>query len=262
MPPSPVPPYEASSGDPDERHPGRSLAVRSLRELAVIVVGVLTALAIEGWWAEREERALEHEYLVALAAEAEGNRDAVRSAASVVELNAHALARGRRLLAVPLQADSAAALLESLLQGSMISPVTSFSFAVFEDLRSTGRLRLIEDEAVRLAVVRHYAALDAAIERQEDLGTAIDSRLHGLVSRHVPAGGLGQRGPRVILRPDSVSAQELVRAARALHGHPDVRGEVNATARRREFERTILELLGEGIDTHREILGPAAEQSG
>jgi hypothetical protein len=38
---------------------------RLLSELAVIVVGILLALAADSWWEERQERALELEYLEA-----------------------------------------------------------------------------------------------------------------------------------------------------------------------------------------------------
>lgn len=52
--------------------PSSGRARRALTEVAVVVVGVLIALAAESWWADRQEARIELEYLVQLEGDLQG----------------------------------------------------------------------------------------------------------------------------------------------------------------------------------------------
>lgn len=143
--------------------------LNALRDLALIVAGVLIALAVDQAAETVGERRREADYLVALQEDVEADLDALRGPLSE--------GLDRR--------EAAARLVVAGLNGASLEPtqllaaldraghVTFFAprRATFDDLISTGNLRLIRDREIRAALIEYYDAgqLDAANEliRQE-----------------------------------------------------------------------------------------------
>ena len=126
------------------------------RDLAVIVLGVLIALGFEAWAGRISERRLEQNYLARLA------RD-LRADSSLLATYRHNSEKGLeggqqllRILATPRSTDP-----DSLLgqyfgdatRGALISPNTP----TYEELTSTGNLRVIRDASVRDALLTYYS---------------------------------------------------------------------------------------------------------
>lgn len=132
--------------------PGKVREIPWLRiaaEGAVVVASILLALAIDTWWAERQERKLEREELSRLYAEFEINRDRLlakgnvqeRAAAAsleVYERMGQAMAGGAEAVAVP----------ETVLAVLVAAPTFEAQAPVFDGLVRSGRIEIIEDRRI------------------------------------------------------------------------------------------------------------------
>ncbi|MGI9200228.1 MAG: hypothetical protein ACR2QL_04165 [Woeseiaceae bacterium] len=138
-------------------------------ETLVVLIGVLAALAIDQAWSDRLDRQLEVEYL-------RGIRDAV-----VADIN-YALdyrqpGLQRKLAAIEAVAPvirGDAALpddIESFLTNiglvaiGGVAPRVTVSQGAFEELLSTGKIRLITNPSIRSAIIRYYFAQKMEHER-------------------------------------------------------------------------------------------------
>lgn len=216
---------------------------RGLVEFVVIVIGVLVALGLESWWQGQQERELEREYLESLRDEASRGIGVIASVADVSELKRRWLTRANTIFEGALVADSSALFLEGILQGSGISVVPQLTDAVFQDLLNTGRLALIRDDAVRRAIMRGYANVEAMFERRARADANIASGLHALASRHAPVGAIEQLGPRLMVTDDPRFQTEIRRAALELAADPALPGEIRAAYRALDHERNVLTQL-------------------
>ena len=102
----------------------RTWILRGSVELFVIVVGVLIALSLENWWAEREERSLEAEYVEALFQEAQSHLAAINTNRTMAHHAKYAaLTEAARLLDSPFQPEKTPELIHGLFQGSGVPVV-------------------------------------------------------------------------------------------------------------------------------------------
>ena len=199
-------------------------------EFAVIVVGVLTALAIEGMWQSWQDSRSEAEYLVALRAEAESNLAVVTASVDQSVEIREGLGEALRLADAGLHADSAALFLDELVgTAAFLASRPQLSLAVFEDLESTGNLRLIHDVEIRRAVQYTHTRVSTLLERLSVTEDRVGSGLYSLLAGHLPAGVLSPRGSELTASADR---DQLRRAALAIAAAPEFREEVN-----RESER-------------------------
>lgn len=126
---------------------------QALGESFLIVLGILVALGIDSYVGERAERAEVDAYLSDL----------------VLELRADSASFEERRLRLGELIVSASRVLEALqsgevddidmgseLLGSLFGEAITSEPVVWEELRTTGNLRLISDPTVRTAVVSHY----------------------------------------------------------------------------------------------------------
>jgi hypothetical protein len=144
------------------------LTGRLLAELAVIVLGVLIALAVDNWWTERGERAEEAEILRALADDLESSKD----------LLAEALERQGRLLqdirvlsggsfGEASELDDAGLnrmVWRALWEMFLDTPV---EMSAYEEIKNSGRLRLLEDPELRRSLAK-YDRLSERIAKDYD----------------------------------------------------------------------------------------------
>jgi hypothetical protein len=131
---------------------------RAATEFVTIVVGVLTALALNGWAERREERALEQTYLRSLAADLETQVtrfDAWLSAfdvrAAVAEQVWQAVTPGAVPTLAPVD------MYDALVSGGTYHPPRLYSDATYQDLVSTGNLRLIRDQRLKSGILNYHA---------------------------------------------------------------------------------------------------------
>lgn len=127
-------------------------------ETLTIVVGILLAFAIDAWYEQRVERALEDEYLQRI-------YDELRDATNVLELIIQE-AEGNRIFVDDLIEFFEGRMPASDHQRLIVAinkfgldPLLGFDTPTFDDLVSTGRLNLISDIEVRQAIQHAYSQL-------------------------------------------------------------------------------------------------------
>lgn len=228
----------------------RAWILRGSAELLVIIVGVLVALSLENWWAEREERSLEVEYVTALVGEVRSQIAAISENRDAHDRKRASLTAAARLLDAPFQPEKTPELFHGLFQGSGIPVVPEFSTAVFFDLQSSGRLRLISDVSLRRAAISHYARIPAMLQRAQRWTDAADSTLHSFISRRAPVGTVKSAGPILGLDWSVIGETELHEIGAEIYSHADVRRLVNAQARQLEQERNWLETVSADLENY------------
>lgn len=146
-----------------------------LRETLVVVLGVLIALGLNDYWTIRQEKILELEYLRRIHAD-------IRADIELIDQF------GKRLLEKKIQAlDEIAPIVrgkapvpedvESFLRNVSLgglggaSPTNWTTDTTFEDLRSTGNLRLIRDAELRRKISRYYQEFEEFHTRTRDRKT-------------------------------------------------------------------------------------------
>ena len=128
-------------------------------EIAIIVVGILVAITLDNWNNTRLHRRTEREYLARLAED-------LRTDTATFAMVDRGLQRKQEALA---SVDSVLAARDGALRDTIAflqAVVSGSNFAwnqprvrttTFEELHSTGNLRLLRDRALRAQVVRYYA---------------------------------------------------------------------------------------------------------
>lgn len=154
-------------------------------EMLVIVIGVLIALALDGYWNERHERMLEAEYLDRIRSDVTADIAYLEQVAisrldtKLQALNAIApIVRGQE--PVP---DDIESFLRNVSLGGLLGASSSYwvTDTTFEDLKSTGNLRLIRDPDLRWKVSRYYKLNMRMHERVRDRLTGYVTYVHGLM---------------------------------------------------------------------------------
>ena len=133
--------------------------IRILAEVSIIVVGVLIALAAEGWREAVSDRDLTDGYLAGLAADIRLDSAAYERFLDPNYLPAQAVASDSLILILgdPTTVVAPATVLRFLREQLYLLSATK-SRATFDDMVSSGRLGLIDDPDLRTALVRYYAS--------------------------------------------------------------------------------------------------------
>jgi len=146
-------------------------------ELLLIFVAILAALATDAWWDYRQDRRAEAEYLEALRGDFEQNRNRlatlIENANGIVALGDELLVRLRE----GTDEDDLAKLYEQLRPFytiALFTPVTS----TYDEMIASGRLLLLRDGDLRLALARYHQQLDTVHEAEQLLlGSWRDAQL-------------------------------------------------------------------------------------
>jgi len=166
----------------DEARAGRVWA-RMIGEFTVIVIGVLVALALDQWASGRSDRVAEGEYLTALVADLEADEEFLVG------------------LAIPLMALADTALEEvgPVSRGEAAFPVDTLAFLrrvvssrrtlaqtvaspTFDELISTGSLRLIESAELRASLLLYHEHMEAMESRSQERSSGYAALVRG----HLP----------------------------------------------------------------------------
>ena len=156
-----------------------------LSETLVIVLGVLLALGLDDFWTARQERDLELQYLRRLQADVRADIDYIDQVIRErLDIKLQSLAviapivRGRE--PVPENVES---FLRNVALGGLLGASSTHWVrdTTFEDLKSTGNLRLIRNVDLRQKISRYYAAFDMLYGRSRDRRTGYAAYVHTLV---------------------------------------------------------------------------------
>ncbi len=140
---------------------------RHAAELAVIVIGVLIALATDGWNDDRLERRTEATYLERLAADVRSDTATLAFVIRLSERKDAALQRVDRVLYQDQRASiDTLAFINDVVVGAVFASAWPFvTEGTFEDLLATGNLALIRDTELRGQVSSYYLSAERTDER-------------------------------------------------------------------------------------------------
>lgn len=219
---------------------------RTLGEFVIIVMGVLAALAVDEWRGEYNDRKTELDYLDRLRVDIERDIEEFSSQLSILVNKADFL---QSLLDNTIESqflESPRALMKAKVVSSFRGLPDSVS-TTFDELKSTGRLALIQDLAIRNAMSEYYsgyASLTGQLHRMPmgNYGRLVLEIVPGNIARE-------WRLSNSISKPD-----EFLQSLRQLQTHADLPAAANieityATAlqfyvmRFRDQARELLNLL-------------------
>lgn len=155
------------------RRRSNRLLVRGIAELLVIIIGVLIALAVDDWNQEKSQRRLSAEYMDRLVRDLRADRDLVERMLEALEVKGQSLMFLDSVGAAPELAFESPdrflrALPESLPLGFNVPPMRSVTI---DDMRSTGRLALIQPVTMREQILEYYEVVKNAENRIESRRT-------------------------------------------------------------------------------------------
>ena len=164
----PTPPASAdvptTPTEPPRRWNWRPKARWFAAEYLIVVLGVLTAVAINAWWQGRQDAASEANYLALV------SRDLHQMVANLEELSAFEAqqfedgVRAYHLLSEPGLPPERQAEVSRLLARLTDRRTVSVVDAAYEDLVSTGNLRLIRDRRLRDQIVSFHEEAGRVVE--------------------------------------------------------------------------------------------------
>ena len=139
-------------------------------EFIVVVFGVLVALGADAWWDRRSERELERYYLEAISADLLADSVALRFTTDRVEamrpLYLDSLVHGEGTF----ERDEAGPQIVMLRLG----PALKLTSPTFDDLVSSGNLRVIRSPELRTALRGYYAQMGLAVAAIESRRPQVD----------------------------------------------------------------------------------------
>lgn len=138
---------------------------RAAAEFLLILAGVLTALVVESWWSTRQERDTERVYLQELLEETRENERLVNE--TIDQFTAIRRRTMRLMLAArgsaPMPPDDSLRAWNQMVIPTW-TPITGTVRALIE----TGQLRIVQNSAIRRAIVTLDSRFDAAEQRLQD----------------------------------------------------------------------------------------------
>ena len=125
-------------------------------EIAVVVIGLMLAFQLDRWWEARGEQAQESEYVARLIDDIESDIPIISHAINLANLR-----KDMADLLMDVAENPAAALGKPILfvaavQQSAFTYSPNLASHTFEDMRSTGNLRLLRDPDIKTALYSYY----------------------------------------------------------------------------------------------------------
>ena len=134
-------------------------------ETLVVVVGVLIAFTLSNWNEIRNERKLESDYLQLILADIQADKNLLDSAITFVDVKMKSLEIINDItLGRPVTDTLEWAIVESANLGWTLS-IDDHAEATYDELISSGHLRLIIDSQLRKAILDYYSFWNHTIER-------------------------------------------------------------------------------------------------
>jgi hypothetical protein len=165
---------------------------RAIRDVVLIVVGVLIALAANAWWQARADRERERVYIRQLLADARESERALRPAFQLDSTTAHGM---QRLLSA---LDRVPVPPRDSLRAWMQRPPVVYSaprprLGTVNALIQTGEIRLFRDERLRSAVIDYASTME---EERTEASRAVEVLVPGglLLAKRFHEAGLSPAG--------------------------------------------------------------------
>ena len=177
-------------------------------ELVLIVVGILTALAIDAWAQDRQDRESERIYLELLRDDLALIEDQLRRFADFETANLETAAAVYIALAPDNDARDAAQI-QSALTTVSVRRTVQVASAAYTDLQSTGNLRLLRNRELRQQIIRYFAQTERLERIIEKNNTAFVDNIYmsSLIESGVTVGFSRSN------EPNAVQADDLLREA-------------------------------------------------
>ena len=156
----------------------------AMGEISIIVVGILIALGLDNCNTSRVAAHLERDYLTRLAADLRRDTAMFAFTDSLLDGKEQALAAVDSVLSGELPLRDTVAFLQAVARSSnlgwnqpRVRPIT------FQDLLSTGNLRLISDLELRSGIVEYYRSAEGSYDRIRSRVPGYAQRTYELVPR-------------------------------------------------------------------------------
>ncbi len=155
----------------------------ALGEFAIVVLGVLAALGVDNWNSDRKDRLLEIEYIVAILEDLRKDDAATQFSMEEAETNSNL---GRILLKAMDEETVSVAASEFVTAAARSSwlHIPTYTRVTFNDLMSTGNLRLIRSNAIRASISTYYT--DVEQRGLEQVWREHQSRMGRLIAEFLP----------------------------------------------------------------------------
>jgi hypothetical protein len=186
--------------------------MRIAAESAAIVLSILLAFAIDAWWDGAQDRAEEQEILRSMEAEFTGLQQQLSVAAARRAAGLGALGRVLEGASLGFARLPATPVLDSAMVLLVLVPTFDWTMGALESVLSSGRLELIQDRNLRVALASWPGMAQDIIENESDLRGRHQSIVLPMIAAHrVPISRALSRPfpalwPRVV--PDTSVARE------------------------------------------------------
>jgi len=133
-------------------------------EIIVVIVGLMLAFQLDRWWEYRGERAQEAEYVKRLISDIEGDVPEIDYAISLAELRRD---MGDLLIAASRDPEAAVAvpvLFLAAVRQAGFTYTPKLNSHTFEDLRSTGNMRLLLDVGIKDGLYDYYGFEETQVQ--------------------------------------------------------------------------------------------------
>jgi len=155
----------------------------ALGEIAIVVVGILIAIGLDNWRNSRVEQRLETEYLARLEADVRADTATYNFVGRAITRKLTALSFADSVMGGGTLSDTLS-FLQALVDGSNLGwNQPALRTTTFQDLQSTGNLRLVRDQELRAQIVAYYTSADGAYDRIRARRTAYGPLTYQLVPR-------------------------------------------------------------------------------
>jgi hypothetical protein len=155
----------------------------AIGELFIVIIGVLIALALDGWNNDRVERKQERDLVGRLTADIEGDLRLFDVQLRTMDRKEESLVRLRAAFASSAPVDAATFLSDVAVSANFGWSQMTANRVTFDDLLASGRLALIKDADVRARIASYYAANEGAAVRMDERETAYPGLTYQLVPR-------------------------------------------------------------------------------
>jgi len=150
-------------------------------EILVVIVGLLLAFQLDRWWEQRGERVQEAEFVARLAADVARESEFLEQAIVLATIR-----KGMAELLMDVAEDSSAATRDPVrfvaaVQQAAYTYAPILSAHTFEEMRSTGNLRLLRDPEVKNALYTYYG-LNRNIAQYRASQLMAEQRYHELAA--------------------------------------------------------------------------------
>jgi len=135
----------------------------AIGEIILVVLGILIALQINTWNEQRKENNLEHSYYCKLLEDVEQDISQVQE--QIVKTDERLRASNEMLRLLQLPAPRVDQVMQQTLAAiSLITYTFRPNMAAYEDLKSSGNLKILRDNPVKKEIIEYYSMLDGMID--------------------------------------------------------------------------------------------------